>query len=350
MSKSITIKSSVRDYKVHFIQNRFKSIRDQFSGGDIILLDSHFGTSLNLPTSNRVIQINATEQNKEFNEVGHFIENILAIGVKRSSKLIVIGGGITQDIAGFAASILFRGIEWLFYPTTLLSQCDSCIGGKTSINFRGTKNLVGSFYPPSNIYIDTTFLSTLSDVELRSGIGEMCHYFLVHHPRTFEIFHHHYLKALNRDEDTLELLISHSLTIKQEFIQKDEFDTGERLILNYGHTFGHAIESITNFSIPHGVAVCHGMNIANYLSFRLGYLPSTEYSEICSILSSISGNMVLPSIDIQQFKSSLENDKKNTDDMLTCILTRGIGDMFIHKLMMDETLYNYLEDYFVQAK
>ena len=178
--KKININSSSQNYYVEFNNANKLNFKNHISEGDIIIIDKKIFDLHNLSKKlpkNKIIKILANEKNKSFQNLNNIIRNILNIGFKKNKKIIVIGGGITQDIGSFISSILYRGVDWIFYPTSFLSQCDSCIGGKTSINFFEYKNQIGNFHPPRKIIIDINFLKTQTDKEIRSGVGEMAHYF-----------------------------------------------------------------------------------------------------------------------------------------------------------------------------
>lgn len=347
MLTSLNIKSSIHDYVVHFVDDASKTIQQNIGAGDLVIIDSVLTDTFQFSDTVTVISIDASEHQKDFNHLGPIIEKIFASNIRRQNKLVAIGGGITQDITGFISSILMRGIRWDFYPTTLLAQADSCIGGKTSINFGHSKNRLGNFYPPHQIFIDVSLLQTLPNSAVRSGIGEMCHYFLIDGTSSFDVFTRLYPLVLKSDSNALRTLIRHSLSIKKVFIELDEFDTGKRLILNYGHSFGHAIETVSNYTVPHGIAVCFGMDIANFISLGLGFLPERSYDEIHRVLVDIRTDFVLPSFELAEFISALKNDKKNTDNNLNLVLTRGIGEMFLQKIAPDKRFLTRLEQYFL---
>jgi 3-dehydroquinate synthase len=214
----------------------------------------------------------------------------------------------------------------------LLSQGDSCIGGKSSINFGEFKNQLGGFYPPHNIIINTEFLKTLPELQMYSGIGEMAHYFFIDGRKSFDFFRDHLLHMGQLD---VKSLIERSLEIKKRMIEIDEFDVGPRRVFNYGHSFGHAIESITNYDIPHGIAVSHGMDISNYVSLTLGYITKKEYSEMYNGLELIHKVKPLPKIAVDDMLSALRRDKKNIGSNLGLVLTRGLGDMFLEQVSPD---------------
>ena len=232
---------------------------------------------------------------------------------------------------------LYRGVGWIFVPTSLLAQCDSCIGSKTSINFGPFKNQIGGFYPPALIINDLGFLDTLSREELRSGLGEMMHYFLLTSRADFERLQREYDQALV-DREVLRGLLRRSLEIKREMIERDEFDEGPRNVFNYGHSFGHALESYTEFAIPHGIAICFGMDLANQISVALGLLPPKEAAEMRALLERNWRPTIPGEIDLERYLSLLRKDKKNVGSDVRVILSRGLGDMFITKVPLDEAL------------
>jgi 3-dehydroquinate synthase len=204
--------------------------------------------------------INCIEQNKELQEVDKIIEVLSIKKANINTKLVVIGGGILQDLVGFCASIYSRGIEYVLVPTTLLSQADSCIGGKTSLNFHDRKNLLGTFYPPSSILIYPEFTQTLPELDYISGLGEIYKFHILQN------------KILNFDPlSPIKSMIYDGLKYKIDILSRDEFDKGERKFLNFGHTFGHALESTSKHEIPHGIAVIIGSMIAVMISKKLGY-------------------------------------------------------------------------------
>lgn len=326
------IKSSIRNYTVEFSNNFIKSIDQIYNDGDIIIFDNILYT----PELDkyRCIQLyNVTEQTKDFNNISTIINYIIR-KFNKKNKLIAIGGGITQDVVGFISSILFRGVEWIFYPTTLLAQGDSCIGGKTSINFNTYKNQLGNFYPPYKVIVCNEFLDTLTKIDIKSGLGEMLHFFLVSSKADYDFF--------IKNQHDFKKLTTRCLDIKRSYIEIDEFDKNERLILNYGHTFGHAIEAVTNNEIAHGIAVSVGMDVANFISYKKGYITYELFKRIQKTLSSIYYDVKLPNI--EQLIIALKKDKKNISNKLNCVLTKGPGNMFLEEVEYSE-IESYLTEY-----
>ena len=313
------VNSSIKKYNIEFYNN-FNIEQLDYNTGDIIIIDKN--VKLKLPQFLTTVEIDATEKTKSYDYLPIVMDKILSKSFTRKNKLTAIGGGITQDIVSFISSILFRGVDWIFLPTTLLAQGDSCIGGKTSINYRNYKNQLGNFNPPNKIIICNKFLDSLNTEDIQSGLGEMLHFYLVSGQDDFNFYKDNYLTSKQS-------VIKRCLEIKKGFVERDEFDKGERLLLNYGHTFGHAIESIIEYKYPHGICVCFGMDIANFISMKIGYISEELYKELNKFLTGIH-NKKLPDINIDKFIKALEKDKKNDKKgFINCVLTQGIGKMFL---------------------
>lgn len=285
------VKSIVHDYEVKFIDNSSAMLENEIKDGDVVIMDRKIidlypEIAGVVSKNNLLIDIEAHEKKKSYESLIPIINKLIKSGFRKNHRLIGVGGGITQDITAFIASIMYRGVDWIFFPTTLLAQGDSCIGSKTSINFGEFKNQVGGFYPPNKIYIDLNFLDTLSPADLQSGLGEMCHYFVVAGEKDFKQFKHDYKSAI-ADKSVLTKMVARSLTIKKSYIEIDEFDQNERQVFNYGHSFGHAIESLTNYEVPHGIAVSFGMDMANFISVKNKLLDSTVRIDIRELLQQI---------------------------------------------------------------
>lgn len=345
----LTISSSIHDYHVSFVEDYRPSLSDELRDGDIVILDSRLTKLLeidNILDGRACIEIDATEAQKSYLALEPIIEGLITAGFRRNNRLVAIGGGITQDITSFISSIIYRGVDWIFYPTTLLAQGDSCVGGKTSINFGAYKNQLGNFYPPNEIFIDVSLLETLSELDLRSGIGEICHFFLIAGDDDYTLFKKLYTSALQRDKESLVKLVSRCLQIKKGFVEIDEFDHNERLVLNYGHSFGHAIESLSNYDVPHGIAVCYGMDLANFVSVKLNLLCRESYHELHQLLSEIWGETKLGKVNQDTLESALKRDKKNIGSDLRLILTKGVGSMFIVNVPANQDFSHWIREYF----
>ncbi len=344
------VKSIVHDYEVRFINDSRQTLARELKEGDVIIIDNNiralYPEILNgISQKNVVVGIDADERQKSYQGLIPIIEKLIAGGFRKNHWLIGIGGGITQDITAFMSSIMYRGVSWFFFPTTLLAQGDSCIGSKTSINFGEYKNQVGGFYPPNRIYIDLNYLDTLPESELQSGLGEMCHYFVVAGEGDFKRFKREYPLA-KQDKNVLIGLIARSLAIKKSHIEIDEFDKNKRQVFNYGHSFGHAIESLTNYEVPHGIAVSYGMDMANFVSVKLNYLACKIRQEIRELLEQIWDGYVIRNLSIEKLANALSKDKKNMGKELRLILCKGYGKVFKTGIQLDRQFMDWLEEYF----
>ena len=260
MHNILNIKSNVSNYSVTFV-NDLTNIEQLLTHPNTILcIDKNVYELYPTLRSDNIYIIDANENVKTLDGCIELLNYLSTSRANINTKLIAIGGGIVQDLVSFCASIYCRGIEFILVPTTLLSQADSCIGGKTSINFNDRKNLLGTFYPPSSIIICTTFVLTLTNLDYISGLGE--------------IFKFHILQRIIQEFDinsSIDKMLTDGLKYKADILSRDEFDKGERKFLNFGHTFGHALETISKHDIPHGIAVIIGSVIAVNISIELGY-------------------------------------------------------------------------------
>ncbi|MEA3059844.1 MAG: 3-dehydroquinate synthase [Sphingomonadales bacterium] len=218
--------------------------------GSLILADSFFRDQLE-GLDRPIIFIDASEEAKEFQALGPLIEQCRGQGLARSGRIVTLGGGVVQDIAGFVATVYMRGVKWTLLPTTLLAMVDSCIGGKSSINVGAFKNLVGSFYPPDEIIVPVAAVETLPPEHIAAGRCEAAKICFARGDECFD----EYVALAAANGTAVDRMIELSLGAKKWFIEVDEFDQNERLLLNFGHSFGHALESCTSYGVTHGVAV-----------------------------------------------------------------------------------------------
>jgi len=350
MSERITISSTLRKYDAEFIDD-FASIleRELGSGGflvmDSIVLDIYKERLEKMLSGREYVVIEASEHNKTIDKSKELIELLVENGVRKNQKLVAVGGGVVQDITAFTASIIYRGIDWVFFPTTLLAQADSCIGSKTSINLGNKKNLIGNFYPPSRIYIDLNFIDSLSLDDVKSGIGEMMHFYLYSDSPYFKKLVDNYEKVLS-DRKLFSGYIKESLSIKKSVIESDEFDRGERNKFNYGHTFGHAIETVTDYAVKHGQAVTVGMDIANFISFKIGLMEEKVFKELNQGLVVNFPDCDFDDLDIDVYLKALLKDKKNIGSTIGCILAEKPGKLVKKQILADEDLIKMLVEYF----
>lgn len=351
--ENLTIKSHRGPYTVHFA-NGFDGLEKGLTDKEHLLIDTRVAELFSAPlkaalSARSVLKIDALESNKSLERIPFYITHLLEKGIKRDHTLVVVGGGIVQDIAAFIASCLLRGVAWRFYPTTLLAQADSCIGSKSSINVGAYKNQVGTFTPPTEIVVPMAALDSLNERELRSGIGEMIKVHIISGWDDARRIAKDTPKLLT-DRAVLQATLRRSLEIKKQKIEIDEFDQKERLIMNYGHTFGHAIESATDYAVPHGIAVTIGMDIANTISLERGLIDLATFEELRPMIQANYAGFERTAIPEDRFFAALRKDKKNLGADISMILLRGPGQVFLHREPLDEKLQSICRKYFVQLK
>jgi len=350
MSDSLHIKSLFRNYNVHFIEKFTPPLQELVDQHAFFIIDAIVWDIYNekLKTAipeGRLLIVEANENNKSLDKCREIIETIVDRQVRKNERLVAMGGGIIQDLTAFSASIIYRGIEWSFFPTTLLAQADSCIGSKTSINLGDKKNLVGNFYPPSDVFIDATFLNSLTVDDIKSGIGEILHYYLFAASPLFDDLIKDYVLII-RDRNLLIKYLRESLKIKKSVIEIDEFDREERNKFNYGHTFGHAIESVTDYLIKHGQAVTVGMDLANYVSMEIGFMSPDIFQDLHSKLSSNFPDYGWNKINLDRYLALLSKDKKNIGNNIGCILSKCPGMLIKQQLPLDNHFKEMIHAYF----
>ncbi|HEV3271592.1 MAG TPA: AroB-related putative sugar phosphate phospholyase (cyclizing) [Candidatus Methylacidiphilales bacterium] len=327
----LAIESGDHPYRVEEYGSLGEAAASVAEEGTFVLVDQfifdHYGEQIG-KTNGKCLPLVATEEQKSFEKLAPVFVRLLENGMKRDGRLLVIGGGILQDIGCFIASVLFRGVRWEFIPTTLLAQCDSCIGSKSSINIGSYKNQIGTFYAPERVLLATDVLRTLPWDEVRSGLGEVIKLHLIAGEEAFcRIMK--LLPNARTDGAVLPECIRSSLEIKKPYIEKDEHDTGVRNLLNYGHTFGHAYESATHYAIPHGIAVTLGVLTATYVSAQMGMVSEDYFQNLKAALAVWHRpyEQKLKELPIEAVLAAIKLDKKNTKQGLHCILTRGAGRM-----------------------
>tara|TARA_B100000035_G_scaffold286449_1_gene270781 strand:- start:687 stop:1793 length:1107 start_codon:yes stop_codon:yes gene_type:complete len=278
---------------------------------------------------------NPTEQNKNIVNVNKILKILLSKKFSRQDALIAIGGGITGDVSGFASSIFKRGLKFINVPTTLLSQVDSSIGGKTGVNTIQGKNLIGSFYQPDLVISDTNFLKSLSKREVVCGYAEILKHSLIDDKNFYNFLNKNISKILNLKSPFLENAIYKSCQIKKNVVQKDENETNYRKILNFGHTFAHAYEGSLSYSkkLNHGEAVLLGINSAAKFSYKKNFLSYKDYSSIISHLKNSNLPCNLKKFfsikDIKNILFFMTSDKKNKLNKINLILLKKIGSTII---------------------
>lgn len=261
------------------------------------------------------------------------IENLYGFLIRhefdRSDVLLALGGGVTGDMTGFAAATYFRGIRFVQVPTTLLSMVDSSIGGKTGVDFKDYKNAIGAFYQPSLVFVNTSVLATLDKRQRASGMGEIIKHGLIKDKPYYEWLASHADEVLALDAAAISEMIYRSEQIKKAVVEKDPKEQGERALLNFGHTIGHAIEKALHFSLLHGECVSLGIVAAAYLSFRRGYLTETELAQMEEVLAAYHLPVRKSDIDVSAVLENCRHDKKKDGSVIKFVLLKQLGEAFL---------------------
>jgi len=277
-----------------------------------------------------VIEIPEGETSKSLQQVELVYDRMLEMKCDRKSLLIALGGGVVGDLTGFIAATYQRGIPFIQIPTTLLSQVDSSVGGKTAVNHPRGKNMIGAFYQPKLVVIDLDTLKTLPEKELRAGLAEVVKYGIIADLELFAFLENNSEKILSLNPDCLEHIIETSCAIKAQVVEKDERESRHRMILNFGHTFGHAIETLTNYTeYLHGEALSIGMVQAALLSVETGLCSKDVPIRITNLLKKFGLPVQTPGLGSKDIIESMYHDKKSSHNKLRFILAKGIGSVEI---------------------
>lgn len=351
LHKTIEVKTNNTQYPIIIGKNSLHKleefIKDSKKYSKIFIITDENVYKLHFTKLNNIInKINiashyliteASEKSKSFNNLEKICEEIISLNPDRKSLIIAFGGGVVGDLSGFIASILLRGIDFIQLPTTLLASVDSSVGGKTAINSKFGKNLIGSFYQPKLVICDTNLLSTLPIRDLKSGYAEVLKYGLISDKIFFHFLEENYHKIFSLEEEILKEIIFKSCEIKARIVEIDEKEQNIRALLNFGHSFGHLFETETNYSneILHGEAVALGMAMASKMSLNFNLINIDEYQQIIKHLK-IAGFIIEPKKirnvwSIENLTSSLYRDKKVENNSLTFILLESIGKAIIKK-------------------
>lgn len=315
---NIDINSYNKTYSVKFCNKELiQIINENYEYNDFIVIDQNVYNlnkdCLNNLNKKYIYFFEANEQNKSMESVLEICDILNNLKFNKKNKVLVIGGGITQDVAGFASAIYKRGINWILIPTTLLSMTDSCVGGKVCIN-RQSKNILSVFMAPNKIIISDLFLQTLNNDDMISGLGEALKLSLIHSYDAYIQFKKYYNEQKYND------IINLSIQIKKIIIEVDELEKHERKVLNYGHTFGHSIESASSYFIPHGIAVLYGMYIINKIFY------SDIYKEVNNfILNMIPDKFKNIKLNYDDIINNIKNDKKNDGNKICFIILDNFG-------------------------
>jgi 3-dehydroquinate synthase len=299
---------------------------------------------LRLSSRNAIHLFNDAEAAKNLHSLEHIARSLCRAGADRKSLLIAVGGGVVGDVAGFAASCYLRGVKLVHVPTTLVAQVDSSIGGKTGVNLPEGKNLVGSFYPPRLVLTDPQLLRTLPDREFRGGLAEVIKHAVIADARMFVLLEKDMEKILRRDRQSLHFLIPRNVQIKARVVGRDERESGLREILNFGHTFAHALESVTQYGrYQHGEAVAWGMIAAAFLGHELGLTRADDVSRIVALIRRLGPLPPWPRVAPATLLNAMRSDKKSRRGVLRFVLSSRIGEArsydTIHVQAVERVLY-----------
>ena len=285
------------------------------------------------------------EDQKNSSTIEKLYEAFFDHRMDRKSFVIALGGGVVGDLSGFAASTFMRGIPYVQVPTTLLAQVDSSVGGKTGINHPRGKNMVGCFYQPKGVFIDTDTLSTLPKEELIAGLVEVVKYGMIRSKPLFEYLENSLSDILQLKEDALEHIIFNSCRIKAEVVEEDEKENGIRVILNYGHTIGHAIEALTGYrQYRHGEAVGIGMVYAGKIAKEMGLVDDSTLDRQTSLLEQMGLSSTVTDLDTTQIVEKLYQDKKTIGGRLRFVLPVQIGEVVVSDNVPEDIIYKVLKD------
>lgn len=344
----IDIKSKLYDYSVEFTDD-FSSVLEKITDTVVYIIDKNvyqlYRDRFSKAAAEKIYLMDAVEHKKNMETVMDIIRFMQSLGVRKNWKVICFGGGITQDVTTVACNLFLRNIDWYFFPTTLLAMSDSCIGGKCGINYGEYKNQIGVFYPPKKIYIDTCFIDTLSHMDYLNGWGEIIKFSLTREKSFFEQLKKEaqYFPCNNIGE-----YIQKGLATKKEIIEEDEFESDLRRILNYGHTFGHALEAYTDNEIPHGKGVIWGMDVVNYFAWQEGLIEENYYLEIKKLIKDFFLTEEVMVSEPDKLFEIIKTDKKVRGNMLSFAMLDAPSHLIVYPMKIDDNLkkmfVKYLEE------
>ncbi len=312
---------------------------------NLLLMDKNvfeqYGVQLAIDPQ-RILIVEATENVKTLSGAQIVLDFLQRQQFTKSETLIVVGGGVIQDIGGYASACYKRGIRWIFLPTTLLAMSDSCLGGKVSLNYGAVKNQVGLFYPPHEIMLQPQFLQTLPNEAIRSGLGEILKSAILGGAESLALYRRCVQHGRVENVVDFKALILNALSIKRAVIETDEFETNYRRSLNYGHTLGHAIEGLSHYAVPHGLAVVLGMMMVNELSVQQGLLLDAEKNSLHALCRDLLDEHVLQrmkSVAWDSLLAQLQHDKKAANNAVHFVMLKTVGDVQFVKLPLESGLF-----------
>ena len=342
---TINIKSSLYDYTVDFTDDFSENLKS-FSETTAYVIDENvynlYKDRFAAIDMKKVYLMEAVEHKKNMDTVMDIISFFQGLGLRKNWKVVCFGGGITQDVTTIASNLYLRNVDWYFFPTTLLSMCDSCIGGKCGINFAHAKNQIGVFYPPKKIFIDVRFIDTLSHGDYLNGWGELLKFALTSDPKFYDEV---------KEEKTLipceriAYYIHKGLFVKKQVIEEDEFESDLRRVLNYGHTFGHALEAYTDNRIPHGQGVIWGIDVVNYIAWKEGLICEEYYLDIKNLIKrGFLTTEVMVEEPVKLF-DIIKTDKKVKGNTMSFAMLNAPSHLIVYPMQIDDKLKSLFLDY-----
>ena len=337
---SLKVRSQSGNYEIKFETSDLISNATGFA-----LMDSKVPKTFFEPIQNQ-LSIEINEEVKTLATVEQIVSAMRVAGQTRADVLVAVGGGVIQDLATISASLYMRGVNWIYYPSTLASMIDSCVGGKSSINASQFKNLLGNIYPPQEIVINTRLIDSLPADEYLCGLAEGVKICFAKGEEQFRDFIKNPAAHLQGDGKQLEDLVGLSLRSKIWFVEIDEYDKSERQLLNFGHSFGHALESASSFRIPHGIAVAIGMLAATDPQWgELDKSTSELRTYLRAMLTRWEGkSSALQGLNWEIFDKSIRQDKKNSQSSIRLILSHGPGSLYVRELPKNQETSSILQD------
>lgn len=293
---------------------------------------------------NVIFSFVAGEENKTLDTVKSIYTFLIEEKFDRKDLLIALGGGVVGDVTGYTAATYLRGIDFVQIPTTLLSQADSSIGGKTGVDFDGYKNMVGAFYMPRLVYMNVSTLKTLEDRQFYSGFAEVMKHGLIKDSSFYEWLIENMYEICDREPETLLEMVQRSCMVKKLVVEKDPTEKGDRALLNFGHTIGHAIEKYKNFSLTHGECVALGSVAAAFISWKHEWLSMEEYYEIRDMFVPFYLPISIEDIDPAEILKLTKSDKKMEGGQIKFVLLKKVGKAVIDKNVSDEDILNALSE------
>lgn len=341
------------------IENNFDNLKEEISKLEVnnkklcIITDSIVGsiylkevTDILEPICKKVVAFTfqAGEERKNLSTINDIYRFLIEHNFDRKDMLIALGGGVVGDMTGFAAATFLRGIDFIQVPTSLLAQVDSSIGGKTGVDFEQYKNMVGAFKMPKLVYINTHTLTTLDERQFFNGFAEAMKHGLIKDAMYYEWLISNMYEICDRDLEVLEELIYRSCQIKKAVVEKDPMEQGNRALLNFGHTIGHAIEKYKNFTLQHGECVALGCVAAAFISWKKQLLSMDEYYEVRDMFVPFNLPISIKDIDADEIIRITKSDKKMEQEQIKFILLKKIGKAVIDKTVTEEELKAGIEE------